>query len=89
MARLLMIERTGAFSESLKKRYDVTSVSSGKEALSVVKTSDYAVVVLDAISMRTPGDRIARQLREGLGAIPLVHLHPGRKRAPILRQTSC
>jgi DNA-binding response OmpR family regulator len=79
VARLLMIERTGGFSESLKKRYEVTSISSGKEALSVVKTDDYAVVVLDAISMRTPGDRIARQLREGLGTIPLVHLHPGPK----------
>ena len=79
MARLLVIERTGVFSESLKKRYEVTSIPSGKEALTLVKASDYAVVILDAISMRTPGDRIARQLRDGLGTIPLVHLHPGPK----------
>ena len=48
MARLLIIERTGAFSEALKKRYEVTSIPSGKEALSLVKQRDYAVVVLDA-----------------------------------------
>ena len=77
MTRVLIIERTGAFSETLKKRYEVTSVPSGKEALAVARANPYAVVVLDAISMRTPGDRIARQLHEGLGAIPLIHLRPG------------
>lgn len=79
MARILIIERTEAFSAGLKKRYEVSTVSSGKQALALVKESEYAVVVLDAISMRTPGDRIARQLDEGLGAIPLIHLHPGPK----------
>lgn len=76
MARVLIIERTGTFADALKKHYAVTSVPSGKQALALVKTDAYAVVVLDAISMRTPGDRIARQLKAGLGAIPLIHLHP-------------
>ncbi len=76
MARILIIERTGTFADALKKRYAITSVSSGKQALALVKQADYAVVVLDAISMRTPGDRIARQLKAGLGTIPLIHLHP-------------
>ncbi len=79
MARILMIERTESFSSGLKKRYEVTSVTSGKHALALLKENEYAVVVLDAISMRTPGDRIARQLNEGLGKIPLIHLHPGPK----------
>lgn len=79
MARILVIERTESFSAGLKKRYEVTTVTSGKEALRLVRESEYAAVVLDAISMRTPGDRIARQLEEGLGAIPLIHLHPGTK----------
>ncbi len=77
MARILVIERTGTFSDALKKRYEVTSVPSGKKALTLLREGSYAVVVLDAISMRTPGDRIARQLKDGLGAIPLIHLHPG------------
>jgi DNA-binding response OmpR family regulator len=79
VARILVIERTGSFSSALKKRYDVTSVPNGKLALELARANEYAVVVLDAISMRTPGDRIARQLREGLGTIPLIHLHPGTK----------
>lgn len=79
MARILFIERTGAYSDALKKRYDVTSVPSGKQGLTSVREGKFAVAVLDAISMRTPGDRIARQLKEGLGAIPLIHLHPGSK----------
>lgn len=77
MARILVIERTVGFSAGLKKRYEVTTVPNGKQALALVKSSQYAVVILDAISMRTPGNRIARQLREGLGTIPLIHLHPG------------
>ncbi|HVU15037.1 MAG TPA: response regulator transcription factor [Phototrophicaceae bacterium] len=77
MARILIIERTGAFSDALKKRYEVTTVPNGKDALKLVKECEYTVVVLDAISMRTPGERIARQLSDGLGAIPLIHLHPG------------
>ncbi len=79
MTRILVIERTGSFSTALKKRYEVTSVPNGKDALALAQANEYAVVVLDAISMRTPGDRIARQLREGLGTVPLIHLHPGTK----------
>jgi DNA-binding response OmpR family regulator len=79
VARILVIERTVGFSAGLKKRYEVTTVPNGKQALALVKEGQYAVVILDAISMRTPGDRIARQLRDGLGTIPLIHLHPGPK----------
>ncbi len=79
MARILIIERTGAFADALKKRYEVTTVSSGKQALELIPTGDHAVVVLDAISMRTPGERIARQLKDGIGSTPLIHLHPGPK----------
>ena len=81
VARILIIERTAAFSDALKKRYDVTTVSSGKKALALNPNGDHAVVVLDAISMRTPGERIARQLKEGMAATPLIHLHPGPKDA--------
>ncbi len=79
MPRILVIERTVGFSAGLNKRYEVTSVPNGKQALALVGENKYAVVILDAISMRTPGDRIARQLRDGLGTLPLIHLHPGPK----------
>lgn len=79
MARILVIERTGIYSDALKKRYDVTSVPSGKQGFDLLRENSYAAVILDAISMRTPGDRIARQLKDSLGATPLIHLHPGPK----------
>ncbi len=83
VANVLLVERTGAqrdsFAEALRKRYSVTTVASGKQALTLARENAYHVVVLDAISMRTPGDRIAKQLKDGIGAIPLIHLHPGTK----------
>ncbi len=83
MATILLVEKTGAqrtsFAEALQRRYAVMTVSSGKQALALVKEKGCHIVVLDAISMRTPGDRIARQLKEGIGAIPLIHLHPESK----------
>lgn len=85
MATILLVEKTGAqrtsFAEALQKRYAVMTAASGKQALVHVKEKGCHVVVLDAISMRTPGDRIARQLKDGLGAIPLIHLHPENKAA--------
>lgn len=80
-ARILLIENTRAkrasFADALSKRYQVISVPSGKQALEQTAVHVPAVMILDAISMRTPGDRICRLLREQLPHIPLIHLHPG------------
>jgi DNA-binding response OmpR family regulator len=81
-ARILLIERTRAqasFAEALKKRYDVVTVPSGKQALAAAQEQTPHVVVLDAISMKTTGDRIARQVKNALVQVPLIHLHPGPK----------
>jgi DNA-binding response OmpR family regulator len=40
------------------------------------------VIVLDAISMRTPGDRISHSLQEKLPHIPLIHLRPETAEEP-------
>jgi DNA-binding response OmpR family regulator len=78
---LLLVERRrspgASFADALKKRYEVMLVSSAREALDVKQP--LMAVILDAISMRTPGDRIARQIKEGLVTTPLIHLHPGPK----------
>jgi len=83
MATILLVEKTGvqrsSFAEALQKRYAVMTVSSGKQALVLAKEKGCHVIILDAISMRTPGDRIARQLKDGMGTIPLIHLHPENK----------
>src|SRR5215207_1198541 len=88
-ARILLIESTRAkktsFADALKKRYEVLSVPSGKQALLMAKHETPHVIVLDAISMRTPGDRVCQHLREQLPDLPLIHLHPG----PLETEESC
>jgi DNA-binding response OmpR family regulator len=78
---LLLVERKrspgASFANALKKRYEVMLVSSAQQALDVKES--LIAVILDAISMRTPGDRIARQIKAGLPTTPLIHLHPGPK----------
>lgn len=83
-ARLLFVGRiqsTQATASALEKRYQVLAASSGKLALALAKEHSPQVIVLDAVSMRTPGDRICQELRDGLVNIPIVHIHPGPKDA--------
>lgn len=88
MARtsILLVERHRAghtsFADALKKRYDVKSVLSGKQAVVAFAASKPALIVIDAISMNTPGDRIARQLKHDLPEIPIVHLRQGSIEGP-------
>jgi DNA-binding response OmpR family regulator len=82
-AFVLVIESTRAkrssFTDALKKRYEVVSVTSGKQALTYARERTPQVIVLDAISMRTPGERIVVTLKETLPKVGLIHLHPGPK----------
>ncbi len=84
VARVLVIERNQvqnpSFSEALKKRYEVFTAPSGRKGLALAGEFSPGVIVLDAISMRTPGDRVCQLLREHLPTTPLVHLFPGDKR---------
>jgi DNA-binding response OmpR family regulator len=66
-----------SFPASLKKRYDLTIVPNGKQAEVVAAQHRPHVIVLDAVSLRTPGDRICYSLRNALPDIPLIHIHPG------------
>lgn len=73
---LILVERKpGRSSESylapLKRHFEVTCVNSGKQALEQ-PTPD--AVVLNALSLHSPGIRIARQLKLGMPGVPLVHL---------------
>ena len=88
-ARILLIGRTPATGASvanaLIKHYPVLTASSGKHAIQMAQENPIRVVVLDAISMRTPGDRICSEFRESLPSTALIHLHPGPK-APVHSQ---
>ncbi|MCK6580748.1 MAG: response regulator transcription factor [Anaerolineae bacterium] len=79
MPSILLIERHGEFSNDLKKRYEVTSVPNGKQAASALLDCYFDVVILDSISLRTPGERTARALKQQLNDTPLIHLYPGAK----------
>lgn len=82
-ARILVIGRMRSKQENylnaLKRRYEIIIVPSGKQGLEVADEHPPHAVMLDAISMRTPGERIVRELRDALPAMPIVHLHPGPK----------
>ncbi len=81
--RILIIGRSPAgglpFVAAFKKRYTVWIAESGKSALDLARQVQPHAVVLDAISMRTPGDRICLDLRSILPTVPMIHIHPGPK----------
>jgi len=82
-ARVLFIGRIQvnrlSMATALEKRYKVVIAPSGKVAVDLAHEKPFQVVVLDAASMRTPGDRICLGLRQSLGKMPIVHIHPGPK----------
>jgi DNA-binding response OmpR family regulator len=85
---VILIERPQrtSFADTLRKRYTVIVVASGKQAIEAARmTADDSnsrlplAVILDSISMRTTGERVAKQIKAELSEIPLIHLHPGPK----------
>ncbi|MBK8021428.1 MAG: response regulator transcription factor [Chloroflexi bacterium] len=81
MASIMLIGKNTEFSGDLKKRHEVTTVSNGKEASAALLDGRFDVVILDSISLRTPGERTARSLKQQLNGVPLIHLYPGTKAA--------
>ncbi|MFC1936702.1 response regulator transcription factor [Chloroflexota bacterium] len=55
-----------------KKGYQIETVSNGQEALSWIKKKEPAVVVVDAVSMRTTGTRICKNLRQLANGLPIM-----------------
>lgn len=80
-ATVLLIGRTQAsravVANTLEKHYQLYISTSGKEGITLAGQHKPHVVVLDAVSMRTPGDRLCRTLQEQLRGIPILHIHPG------------
>lgn len=85
-ARVLVIGNIGAKPDSLiaalEKRYAVRIAPSGRQGLATARAEHQHVVILHAISLRTPGDRLCQTLRDHLMTTPIVHLHPGPKPPP-------
>jgi DNA-binding response OmpR family regulator len=80
-AQVLFIGRTQVNSSSaaIEKRYPIVIATSGKQGIDMAGRGTARLVVLDAASMRTPGERICLTLRERIGNRPIVHIHPGPK----------
>jgi DNA-binding response OmpR family regulator len=81
-ARILLIGRNQVQNASiltaLKKRYEVVMVNNRAQAVDLATRERPHVIILDAVSMRTPGDRITRELRDMLDDVPIIHIRPGK-----------
>lgn len=68
-----------SFADALKSRYQVRIAHSGKQGLAMVQANRPDVVVLDAASLRTSGNRIVARLRALSGELPIIHIRPSDK----------
>lgn len=77
-AKVLLVESVRAngnsFAPALEQRYELLLAYSGKQGLSVAQDSPPEVIVLDAVSMRTSGDRICGSFRTQLPETPIIHI---------------
>ena len=76
-ATLLLITSNSSTPAVFERKYQVMVVGSGKQAIHHMTQECPAAVVLDALSLKTTGDRISRSLKSAKPDVPLVHLHPG------------
>ncbi len=80
LATILLIGRTSTKEDTLisalQKKYQVVTTSSGKLGLMMSAEHAPQVIILDAASMRTPGERICRQIRTSFPQIPIIHIYP-------------
>ena len=76
-AKILWLEGNRATNPSfipklLKKGYAIETVKSGKEASARLNTIDPDLVVVNAVSLRTSGNRICQTLRQEMNEVPIV-----------------
>lgn len=63
-----------SFAPALAKRYTLLTAHTGKIALELATQHSIDVIVLDAASLRTSGDRLSATFRNNLGDIPIIHI---------------
>lgn len=62
------------FLRGLQKRYDTYHARSGKQAVTLSQEYDVSVIVLDAASLGTTGERICQRLRKEMPDIAIIHI---------------
>jgi DNA-binding response OmpR family regulator len=80
-SNILLIESDRASAPSFapaleKKGYEVTIRHDVSKALNKLNSDDPDLVVLDAASMRTPGTRLCRRIRQQLDGMPIILVSP-------------
>jgi DNA-binding response OmpR family regulator len=84
VTKVLLIENkrnNGAtFSEALRRKYELQVAYSGREGLSKAHEATPDVIVLDAASLRTSGNRICSWLRQAFQEMPIIHIRPVNKK---------
>ncbi|MEM9953854.1 MAG: response regulator transcription factor [Chloroflexota bacterium] len=84
MTVVLIAETRSNFISALQKHYTTHVVRSGRQGIDKVKETEATLIILDAISLKTSGTRICKQLRNNFPNKHIIHLHDSR----IKKQTS-
>jgi DNA-binding response OmpR family regulator len=63
---------------TVEKKYSTYSARSGKRGLELAKEHTAHIVVLDAVSLHTSGERIMASLRQELPKTVLIHIQNGK-----------
>ncbi len=74
-ARILLVG-TVQRASPLQRNWDVIIAPSGKKALQYADSLKFDLIIVDAISMRTSGERICRLVKEHFADCPMIHIRP-------------
>jgi len=79
MPTIIVIERPGknkhTFVPALERKgFEVFTTPSGKQTLLLAKKKKPDLIVLDAASLGTTGDRICSHMRTSLNGVPVIHV---------------
>lgn len=74
-ARILLIGSSNRES-SLQRHWDVNVAPSGKQAISYAEMYQFNLIIVDAVSMRTSGERICRAVKKVYTQCPMIHIQP-------------
>lgn len=69
-------ETTSPIVAPLKKQYTTYTARSGKQGRELAFAHQAQIIVLDAVSLKSTGERICRSLRRNCPTCRIIHLHP-------------
>lgn len=76
---VLIAETRSPFIASLRKHYTTYLARSGKQGITAVLENSAEMIIVDAVSLGTTGERICKQIREAFPDYPIIHIHPATK----------